>query len=113
MNLEVDVFVNEGKVASKRSWMSEPLAYNYPAILVYDVKAKKFSDQIVYRPGPIPIVKGNQVGRTYIIPEEFRLEFHLTLDPAAQQRTTSEIPLRIGETVIYWNILKGVHSMIL
>ena len=46
MNLDVDVLVNGVKVASKRSWMSEASDDRYPAILVYDVEAKIFLDQI-------------------------------------------------------------------
>ena len=102
MNLEIDVLVNQKKIASKRSWMSEPLDYRYPAILVYDVKEKSFLDQIAYRPGPIPIVRGKSVGDTYTIPKEFRLEFHLTLDPSSEQVTSGSDYK--GE---HWNILQG------
>ena len=102
MNLEIDVLVNQKKIASKRSWMSEPLDYRYPAILIYDVKGKSFLDQISYRPGPIPIVRGKSVGDTYSIPKEFRLEFHLTLDPSSAQLTSGSDYK--GE---HWNILQG------
>ena len=106
MNLEIDVLVNQRKVASKRSWMSEPLDYRYPAILVYDVKGKSFLDQIAYRPGPIAIEKGNKVGGSYNIPKEFRLDFHLTLDAAAAQPTSG------CTTGCDWNILRGAYSII-
>ena len=104
MNIDVDVLVNEQKVASKRSWMSYHLDYRYPAILVYDVKANIFLDQISYQPGPIQIAKKNQVNGTHNIPEEFRLEFHLTLDQVEEQPAASDS---------YWNILQGMYSIIL
>ena len=109
MNLAIDVLVNEVKVASKRSWMSEYSDSRYPAVLVYDVEAKIFLDQIAYQPGPISIVRGKSVGGTYNIPEEFRLEFHLTLDPAAEQLTSgNDNPDFKGA---YWNILQGTYLM--
>ena len=106
MNLDVDVLVNGVKVASKRSWMSEASDDRYPAILVYDVEAKIFFDQIAYQSGPISIERGVEVGGTYSIPEEFRLEFHLTLDPATDQQTSGD-----DSDGTYLNVLKGAHSM--
>ena len=86
--------------------MSEASDDRYPAILVYDVETKIFLDQIAYQPGPISIERGVEVGGTYSIPEEFRLEFHLTLDPATDQQTSGD-----DSDSTYLNVLKGAHSM--
>ena len=107
MNLDIDVLVNKQKVASKRSWMA--VDYRYPTVLVYDVDAKIFFDQIAYQPGLVQITRGNEVNGTHDIPEEFRLEFHLTLDPTAEQRISGSE----GFHGINWNILKGTYSMII
>ena len=83
MNLDINVTVNGGKIARTRSWMA--VDYRYPSVLVYDIETKRFHDQIAYNPGPFAITANNKINGTHNIPQEFRLEFHLKLEPTHNQ----------------------------